>query len=801
MTTQPTQDVVPSESPRNLKFNAGKIDEFVTSLRREYEDRFGNKHYTIEGLRWLAQQTIASFGYITLKSFQLGAPLPNNELTLPNQVLQDETDGEYYRWDGAFPKKVSAGSTPDSTGGIGVGAWLSVGDATLRPLVINEMKTARFDKTDGFNFSSGFTLNNRKQVAFNSEDGFYYQFLGSLPVTISPGTTPQKNINGGEWLNVGNGTDLAYYGYVSSWGLDDVTDVINGLWLAGREVVIDINCTARQLKLVSGCSIKGLDRELTMTLVPPTSVVSGEESANLYHAPGDGDLSDVFISNLTIDGGRYANPAIQYHHCIGIWASSGEVIKNLNFTHLSMKNAGEDFIKLVCTDANSSISDISVYSCDFKTDDDKLGLTGYSAPSSGNGIRTITSYAPYASYGDKKICNVKVINCNAKKIRTLTDFKRGTYSSISTIHYTEDMYDCHHSCDGAFNIVIDNITCNTKSNFNEGTATNLIEIQGENVIATNVTGNGNDITKQGIFVTDYGLPEENGVGHNSVNVSLDNVKLLNLLSDGIKVQNGINCTINNITIQGCKGHPVLFTSGSGRVDDAGYKLEGYYNSFDGVNGSGWTNPPKCQGVNFIKGRVVNAQGQDDLYIPGNILREATDEYGAWKNKYLAKNLVANNYLEFTAGSGSNLKWFVNDRTYEEVVYAPSVPPGEPMAVTVSDQSTTALREIYYPPFKARKDDIFYARVWALKGSADNFSIAVQELDSSKNLIGSTTFYGIEMSSVLEWKELVMKHAVVSSNASYVMFGLIPAGGYNTPANTGTTNLSNLRIGRSPFGVS
>ncbi|EHC2197425.1 hypothetical protein JTV59_002250 [Salmonella enterica subsp. enterica serovar Minnesota] len=796
MSTTPTNQPVPSEKPQDLKFNAGKIDEFVTSMARQYIDRFGQAHYTIEGLRWVAQQAIATFGYITLDSFEDG-----NTLTLPNQVLRLEANSEYYRWDGAFPKKVSAGSTPDSTGGIGVGAWLSVGDATLRPLVINEMKTARFDKTDGFNFSSGFTLNNRKQVAFNSEDGFYYQFLGSLPVTISPGTTPQKNINGGEWLNVGNGTDLAYYGYVSSWGLDDVTDVINGLWLAGREVVIDINCIARQLKLVSGCSIKGLDSKLTMTLVPPTSVVSGEESANLYHAPGDGDLSDVFISNLTIDGGRYANPAIQYHHCIGIWASSGEVIKNLNFTHLSMKNAGEDFIKLVCTDANSSISDISVYSCDFKTDDDKLGLAGYSAPSSGNGIRTIASYDPYASYGDKKICNVKVINCKAKKIRTLTDFKRGTYSSISTIHYTEDMYDCHHSCDGAFNIVIDNITCNTNSNFNEGTATNFIEIQGENVIVTNVTGNGNDITKQGIFVTDYGLPEENGVGHNSVNVSLDNVKLLNLLSDGIKVQNGINCIINNITIQGCKGHPVLFASGSGRVDDAGYKLEGYYNSFDGVNGSGWTNPPKCQGVNFIKGRVVNAQGQDDLYIPGNILREATDEYGAWKNKYLAKNLVANNYLEFTAGSGSNLKWFVNDRTYEEVVYAPSVPPGEPMAVTVSDQSTTALREIYYPPFKARKDDIFYARVWALKGSADNFSIAVQELDSSKNLIGSTTFYGIEMSSVLEWKELVMKHAVASSNASYVMFGLIPAGGYNTPANTGTTNLSNLRIGRSPFGVS
>lgn len=138
MSTTPTRLPVPSEKPQDLKFNSGKIDEFVTSLQREYEDRFGNKHYTIEGLRWVAQKAIAAFGYITLKSFQLGAPLPNNALTLPNQVLQDETDGEYYRWDGAFPKVVPAGSTPDSTGGKGLGAWVGVGDAALRTEIFNQ---------------------------------------------------------------------------------------------------------------------------------------------------------------------------------------------------------------------------------------------------------------------------------------------------------------------------------------------------------------------------------------------------------------------------------------------------------------------------------------------------------------------------------------------------------------------------------------------------------------------------------------------------------------------------------------
>ncbi|MEG5970110.1 hypothetical protein UXP81_02945 [Enterobacter hormaechei] len=133
MATTPTNLPVPSESPRDLKFNAGKIDEFVTSLVNTYVDRFGNEHYTIEGLRWLAQQAIAQYGWIPVGTFQDGATL-----TLPNQILKDTTDGEYYRWDGSFlpsGKVVPNGSTPRTTGGVGVGAWISVGDSTLRALL------------------------------------------------------------------------------------------------------------------------------------------------------------------------------------------------------------------------------------------------------------------------------------------------------------------------------------------------------------------------------------------------------------------------------------------------------------------------------------------------------------------------------------------------------------------------------------------------------------------------------------------------------------------------------------------
>ena len=73
------------------------------------------------------------YGYVTIDSFEAG-----NTLFYPNQVLRWQANGEYYRWDGGlgtFPKVVPAGSTPASTGGIALGAWVSVGDASLRPLV------------------------------------------------------------------------------------------------------------------------------------------------------------------------------------------------------------------------------------------------------------------------------------------------------------------------------------------------------------------------------------------------------------------------------------------------------------------------------------------------------------------------------------------------------------------------------------------------------------------------------------------------------------------------------------------
>ncbi|MBW5825388.1 hypothetical protein H0I68_09975 [Yersinia kristensenii] len=127
MATIPTQNPVPSEAAIDLKFNAGKIDEFVTSFLLKYTDRLGREHLTIEGIRDIVERAIKEFGWTTIDSFEIGATLTNS-----SEVLRWQSNGEYYRWDGEFPKVVPVGSTPDTSGGVGAGKWLSIGDAVLR---------------------------------------------------------------------------------------------------------------------------------------------------------------------------------------------------------------------------------------------------------------------------------------------------------------------------------------------------------------------------------------------------------------------------------------------------------------------------------------------------------------------------------------------------------------------------------------------------------------------------------------------------------------------------------------------
>lgn len=133
MTTYNTGNPLGSAAAKDLYDNAENLDHLVNDQANEsYPDRFGAPRKTWYGIEKSANQAILNYGYITKDSFEDGSTI-----SLANECLRWKSNGEYYRWDGILPKVVPPGSTPDSTGDIGDGKWVSVGDAALRTELSN----------------------------------------------------------------------------------------------------------------------------------------------------------------------------------------------------------------------------------------------------------------------------------------------------------------------------------------------------------------------------------------------------------------------------------------------------------------------------------------------------------------------------------------------------------------------------------------------------------------------------------------------------------------------------------------
>ncbi|EOE0425418.1 hypothetical protein ACJ8SX_004682, partial [Enterobacter hormaechei] len=183
-----------------------------------YTDRFGNQHWTIAGINYTASTAISSLGYITLDSFEDG-----NNLTLPNQVLRYEATGEYYRWDGELPKSVAPGSTPETSGGIGPGAWLSVGDASLRT------DLASGEKASLVGYGSS-TVKDALDSVVNKRVLYFSRFgtLQSLQSYITSNNLKNVEIIFDQVVNFGPG----------SGGLGTIVTLSNMDWLEIRGLVI-----------------------------------------------------------------------------------------------------------------------------------------------------------------------------------------------------------------------------------------------------------------------------------------------------------------------------------------------------------------------------------------------------------------------------------------------------------------------------------------------------------------------------------------------------------------------------------
>src|SRR5690554_6150825 len=144
----PLNDPVPSTAADVLKYNVERFDEVVTSDAPTYTDRLGKERLTVAGFEAEANDTIAQIksdgeaAIDALRIVSVGSFEDGGTITVRPEVLFYDAEKTYYRWDGALPKVVPAGSTPAGTGGIDDGAWVNVGQAELASALADPDKGA-----------------------------------------------------------------------------------------------------------------------------------------------------------------------------------------------------------------------------------------------------------------------------------------------------------------------------------------------------------------------------------------------------------------------------------------------------------------------------------------------------------------------------------------------------------------------------------------------------------------------------------------------------------------------------------
>ena len=118
MTTYNTGNPIGSTDARDRLDNSENLDIALNTHNATWVDRLGVTRDSFEG-------ALSGLSFYRVGTFAAGYTLTNMRQTL-------EYGGHEYSWAGTFPKVVAAGATPETTGGIGAGAWVDRTDVTLR---------------------------------------------------------------------------------------------------------------------------------------------------------------------------------------------------------------------------------------------------------------------------------------------------------------------------------------------------------------------------------------------------------------------------------------------------------------------------------------------------------------------------------------------------------------------------------------------------------------------------------------------------------------------------------------------
>lgn len=186
MATTPTNNPIPSEDPRDLKFNAGKIDEEVNGSADYYADRFGVQRLTNTGRNNQFQDQMTQQADDWLEQFnQQNSDFQQFLLNSGYQFLGDYENGPYtitarnqiIRYQNEFWRLNAATNPPYTTTGVDNTSWavdvthlVSVGDANLRQELSSENGSELVYYKQGNSGTLAYSLHSRLSTVLNLFD-------------------------------------------------------------------------------------------------------------------------------------------------------------------------------------------------------------------------------------------------------------------------------------------------------------------------------------------------------------------------------------------------------------------------------------------------------------------------------------------------------------------------------------------------------------------------------------------------------------------------------------------------------
>jgi hypothetical protein len=545
----------------------------------------------------------------------------------------------------------------------------------------------------------------------------------------------------------------------------------------------------------SNVTLQGVRMGSKLLQVQPVSAIQ----TGIYKASGGGSLSNFHVKELFFNGRREQNPANQFNHIIYVALGANETLDNFTVESCDFEDAQEDFIRVASFATTGTANKIRIVGNTAKTTDAKIFTSGTAYASAHDLIRIEQAY-DYSTggngYGNVQFTHIEISGNYAEKIRTLGDCKRGCAYFQIVNNRTKNILDCHHSVDGSFHGVVANNVCETEASFSTfpGAKPNFIEVQGEHITCANNVGDGGGIVGSGIHFTDYGRPQEGGVGHVSVACSIQNNLIKNITGNALRFTNGHDCQIVDNIVEDVGNHVASIESGSGRDDPSGNPLVSIACRVSGNKSKGAGLGVVALGTKNIVGINPDENGQDYFYSPDGLV----STYGNFTSEGYTE-LNPNTLLELsTTGTNNNVKWF-GVSFYPEVVAASTKPYGVPQAVVFDDDSAINNRRAELNcKYEAKQNDRFFFRYWMKKNTATAAGLVIQEYNSSDVFLLNTW---LGSSSVpVDWTEYLFTYKVQNATCDYILVNVVPAENSNNPTATGKTDFANLRVSRTVIGV-